>query len=231
MHAAGTVTQLHQWPVKSMAGQPVEELAIGPRGAAGDRAHAVFDVHKGEPRRLTARQSPRLLAWRATYPGDRREPVLLAPDGREWSWADPGLASALSEDLDREVTLRSDPAGQQDLPDSLLVTVQCTLEAVSAELGSPLDLRRFRTNIHVELDTPAFAEEEWEGRRLRVGEAELDLLHPCERCAIPTRDPDTQEKWAPLLRHLFDRHSGRFGINARATGAATLRVGDRVTLQ
>ena len=228
--AAGTVTQLHRWPVKSMGGEPMDALAVDGRGAAGDRAHAVFDVHKGAPRRLTARQAPRLLAWRARYDGDPSEPSLTAPEGTEWEWSDPGLPAALSADLGREITLRSDPALQQDLPDSLLVTVQSTLEAVSSELGAELDLRRFRTNVHVELDAAAFAEEGWEGRTLRVGAAELELLHPCERCAIPTRDPDTQEKWAPLLRHLFDRHTGRFGINARARGEATIAIGDEVTL-
>ena len=208
----------------------MDALAVDGRGAAGDRAHAVFDVHKGAPRRLTARQAPRLLAWKARYDGDPSEPSLAAPDGTEWAWSDPGLPAALSADLGREVTLHSDPALQQDLPDSLLVTVQSTLEAVSSELGTELDLRRFRTNIHVELDAAAFAEEGWEGRTLRVGAAELELLHPCERCAIPTRDPDTQEKWAPLLRHLFDRHTGRFGINARARGQATIAIGDEVAL-
>jgi len=126
--------------------------------------------------------------------------------------------------------LHSDPALQQDLPDSLLVTVQATLDALSAELDTALDLRRFRTNVHVELDADPFAEEAWEGRRLRVGEAELELLHPCERCAIPTRDPDTQAKWPQLLRHLTDRHNCWFGINARSVGQSTIRLGDRVEL-
>lgn len=229
--AAGTVTQLHRWPVKSMGGQPVEALAVAPHGAAGDRAGAVFDVHKGGPRRLTAREAPRLLAWRASYASDPPgDPLLRAPDGAEWSWSDPGLPAALSADLGRAVTLHADPSGQQDLPDSLLVTMQATLDAVGGELDTALDLRRFRTNLHLELDADAFAEEAWEGRTLRVGDAELELLHPCERCAIPTRDPDTQEKWALLLRHLFDRHSGRFGINARARAEATIRVGDPVEL-
>ena len=231
--AAGTVTQLHRWPVKSMGGEPVAELAIDRRGGAGDRAHAVFDVHKGVPRRLTAREAPRLLAWHAVYPdgaGDPPDPLLAAPDGTRWAWSDPGLAAALSRDLGREVTLHSDPALQQDLPDSLLITVQSTLDAVAAELETDLDLRRFRTNLHLELDADAFAEEGWEGRRLHVGDASLELLHPCERCAIPTRDPDTQEKWPQLLRHLAARHSNRFGINARPLGAATIRVGDAVEL-
>lgn len=228
--AAGTVTQLHRWPVKSMGGEPVDTLAIDPRGGKGDRAHAVFDLHKGAPRRLTAREAPRMLAWRATYPAGPCEPLLRAPDGAEWEWSDPGLAAALSTDLGRVVTLHSDAAGQQDLPDSLLITIQATLDAVAAELERPLDLRRFRTNIHLQLDAAAFAEEGWEGRRLRVGDAELELLHPCERCAIPTREPDTQEKWAPLLRHLFAHHSGRFGINARSAGVATIGTGDGVEL-
>ena len=72
---------------------------------------------------------------------------------------------------------------------SVLVTTRATHEAVERALGRPLDLRRWRTNMHVELDADAFAEERWEGRTLRVGEATFKLLHPCERCVIPTRDP------------------------------------------
>ena len=207
----------------------MDALAVDGRGAAGDRAHAIFDMHKGAPRRLTARQAPRLLAWKARYDADLSDPSLAAPDGAAWRGRTPACPRAVRRPGAR-VTQHSDPALQQDLPDSLLVTVQATLEAVSSELGAELDLRRFRTNIHVELDAEAFAEEGWEGRTLRVGAAELELLHPCERCAIPTRDPDTQEKWAPLLRHLFDRHTGRFGINARARGESTIAIGDEVTL-
>jgi uncharacterized protein YcbX len=239
MRVQGTVTQLHRWPVKSMGGEPVDALLVDGRGAGGDRTHALFDVHKGAPRRLTARQAPRLLAWHAGYPehpgdeldpGGPPEPTLTAPDGGQWNWSDPELPAALSQDLGREVTLHSDPAGQQDLPDSLLITIQNSLDGLAAELDTPLDLRRFRTNLHLKLDAPAFAEKAWQGRRLRVGEAELELLHPCERCAIPTRDPDTQDKWATLLRHLFARHEGLFGINARPVGAAAIRVGDPVAL-
>ncbi len=39
------------------------------------------------------------------------------------------------------------------------------------------------------------------GRELAFeGGVRLRLLHPCERCAIPTRHPDTQVKWPDLLR-------------------------------
>jgi len=221
--ASGTVSHLHRWPLKSAAGEPSEELELDGRGVIGDRTLAVFDEHKGAPRRLTARQAPRLLAWRAAGA------TITAPDGRSFAADDPALASALTSDLGRPVTVHADSAGQQDLPRSVLVTTQATLDAIGEALGSSVELDRFRTNVHVVLDAPAYAEEQWEGTRLRIGEAELEVLHPCERCVIPTRDPTTTEKWPELLRWLFRERTGSFGINARPLGAARIRLGDAVT--
>jgi uncharacterized protein YcbX len=236
---AGTVTSLCRWPVKSLAGEPADALRLDERGIAGDRAHALTDQHKGTARLLTVRQAPGLLRWRAGYPdrpGAALDPAavpmphITAPDGAVFSWDDPRLPAALTADLGREVTLRRDLALMQDLGDSILVTTQATLDAVSGAVGRPLDLRRFRTNIHVDLDVDAYAEERWEGRRLRVGDTVLELLHPCVRCVIPTRDPDTTEKHADLLRWLTRERAGLFGINARAADAGRIALGDPVEL-
>lgn len=241
---SGTVTSLHRWPVKSLAGEDADALNLDPRGIAGDRAHALYDMFKGAPRRLTVRQVPGMLRWRASYadlPGaalgvdDVPLPTLTAPDGTAFAWDDPDLPGALSDDLGREVTLERDLALMQDLNNSILVTTQATLDAVARALDRELDLRRFRTNIHVVLDddTPAYAEESWEGGKLRVGDVTLDLLHPCERCVIPTRDPDTQVKDPNILKWLTREHRGLFGINARVVGSGirgTVRVGDQVAL-
>ena len=239
MNAAGTVISLHRWPVKSLGGEPADALRIDGRGAGGDRAQALHGMFGGKRRPLTVRQVPRMLAWAAAYPQAPGEaldpdapplPVLTGPDGRTWDWDDPGLPGALRDDLNRPVDLVRNLALMPDLPDSLLLTVEASRAALETELGAPVDLRRFRTNLHLELDAPAFAEAGWEGRRVRVGEAELELLHPCERCAIPTRDPDTSEKWPELLRWLAREHDTLFGINARAVRPATVRVGDAVTV-
>jgi len=128
------------------------------------------------------------------------------------------------------VELRWNAHGEPDLAQSVLVTTRATHEAVERELGRGLDLRRWRTNLHVELDAEAFAEAAWEGRTLRIGEAAFRLLHPCKRCLIPTCDPDTQQRSPDLLKHLFLAHGGRFGINARADGPARISVGDPVRL-
>jgi MOSC domain-containing protein len=237
MSAAGTVLSLRRFPVKSLSGEQADALRIDRRGAGGDRAHALFTAPDGDGRRLTIREAPRMLAWSAAYPeapGAELDPdappvaTVTAPDGRTFSWDDPDLAPALRADLGRDVHLRRDLALMPDLRDSLLVTVEASRVALERELGRPIDIRRFRPNLHLRLDAPAFAEERWVGRRLRVGEAELELLHACERCAIPTRDPDTGEKWPELLRWLAREHGTLFGINARAVRPATVRVGDSV---
>jgi uncharacterized protein YcbX len=238
--AGGIVGALWRWPVKSMAGERVNALRVDGRGAGGDRTHAVVHEHKGQRKPLTAREAPRLLAWKAGYPFDAdgaldpRDPphaIVTAPDGHRYRWGDPRLRTALEEDLGRQVWLRRDVAGIQDLPNTLLVTAQATLDALGEELGGPIDLRRFRPNLHLEMDAPPWAELGWEGGELAFESGvRLRLLHPCERCAIPTRHPETQVKWPDLLKHLTARHDMCFGINARVVAGGRVGAGERVEL-
>jgi uncharacterized protein YcbX len=237
----GTVTHLWRWPVKSMGGEGVNALRVDARGAGGDRTHAVTHEHKGSVRPLTAREAPRLLAWSAAYPFNldaglepARPPfaVVTAPGGRTYRWGDPRLRSALESDLGRPVELARDVDGIQDVPGTLLVTVQASLDALDRELGCPVDLRRFRTNLHLELDAPAWAELGWEGAEVAFsGGVRLRLLHPCVRCAIPTRHPDTQVKWPGLLRHLEQSHRRCFGINARVLTPGRIAAGETIELR
>jgi uncharacterized protein len=231
----GTVTELWRYPVKSMGGERVRALEVDWRGAAGDRVHTVRHVHRGRDAPLTARQAAGLLRWGARYPGgpfaaDAPPPAeLTAPDGTRHDWGDAGLEGRLAADLGRPVSLRRDPAGEPDLPGSLLVTTRATHVALEAELGARVDLRRFRTNLHLDVDAPAWAELGWEGGRLELADGiVLRLLHPCVRCVIPTRDPDTAARWPALLKHLHAAHGTRFGINARVESGGRVAEGAAV---
>jgi uncharacterized protein len=236
----GAVTGLWRWPVKSMAGERVSGLRVDGRGAGGDRTHAVLHEHKGARKPLTAREAPRMLAWRAAYPSNldggldpARPPVAVvtAPDGRTYRWGDPRLRSALETDLGRPVEVGRDVHGIHDVPGTLLVTTDSTLSALGAELGGPVDLRRFRPNLHLDLDAPAWGELGWEGAELALaGGVRLRLVDPCERCAIPTRDPDTQMKWPGLLKHLASTHDQCFGIYARVLTGGQIAAGEAVEL-
>jgi uncharacterized protein len=54
---------------------------------------------------------------------------------------------------------------------------------------------------------------------------------PCERCAIPTRDPDTQRKWPGLLKHLTAEHGQDFGLLARVVVPGRVRAGGHVRIR
>ena len=240
MHA-GTVQRLWRWPVKSMAGEELRALSLGPRGVGGDRSHAVLHEHKGAWRPLTAREAPRMLAWQAAYPFnldaglDPDSPphaIVTEPGGvRHWRWGDPRLRSALERDLGRPVRLERDVSGIPDVPGTVLVTVAGSLAALSAELGTEVDARRFRTNLHLELDAEPWAELAWAGADIELeGGVRLRIDHACERCAIPTRDPDSQEKWPELLRHLTAEHGQDFGLLARVRVPGRVHAGESVRI-
>jgi uncharacterized protein YcbX len=240
--ASGTVARLWRWPVKSMAGEEVRALSLDSRGVGGDRAHAVLHEHKGAWKPLTAREAPGMLAWRASYPFnldaglDPAKPPLAMvaqPDGvHSYQWGDPLLRTALEEDLGRTVRLERDVAGMPDVPGQILLTVDATVRALGRELGAELDLRRFRPNLHLELDAAPWAEEHWAGAMVEIeGGVRLAVVGSCERCAIPTRDPDTREKWPELLRHLTARHGQNLGVLARVIRGGRVAAGAQVRVQ
>jgi uncharacterized protein len=238
--AEGVLAELARWPVKSLGGEALAAARLDWRGLGGDRAYALLDRREGrEGRWVTIRQAPQMLAWSAAYPeapddrldpADPPPPTLRGPGGHRWGWDDPGLEEALAADLGVAVRRHRDLGGQQDLRASVLVTTEASRRAVAAALGRPVELRRFRTNLHLELDAPAFAEEHWAGGRLQVGEVTLALANPCIRCVIPTRDPGDLSRWPELLRWLHRHHGALFGVNATVVAGGRVRVGDRVTV-
>lgn len=236
----GSVFQLWRYPVKSMAGERLIAARFGLHGVVGDRTHALFADRDGEFRSVTARETPALLAWKATYPfapdGSLKPtpPVasVSAPTQKSWQWGDPRLKHTLEDSLGRAVTLRRDPvAGFHDVGGTVLVTVEATRAAFEQELGSTLDIRRFRPNVHVELDCNPWDEFGWEGYHLRFsGGVQLKLTQVCERCVITTRDVRTQEKWPELMDRLHDDHAQRFGIYGVVHIAGRMEIGERAEL-
>lgn len=109
----GTVAELRRYPVKSMGGERLDEVAVGPRGVHGDRMWAVRDLGLGAV--TTARRLPPLLLCSARFeqepppgagPGDVVPVVVVLPDGREVSSRDAAaLDAALSELVGRPVAL------------------------------------------------------------------------------------------------------------------------------
>ncbi|HVW44559.1 MAG TPA: MOSC N-terminal beta barrel domain-containing protein [Amycolatopsis sp.] len=236
----GSVAELHRWPVKSLRGEQVDAARFDDRGMAGDRAYALIDQR--ERRRgsvLTVRQNQQMLSWGSAYGSTvvdaAAPPVLRGPDGTRWSWTDPDLPGALTESFGLPLELRT-ADGQQDRGPTVLVTIEASRASLEQELGAPVELDRFRTNVHLTLDAPAFAEEDWgTGTTLTIGEVELsvvgDRTGPCIRCAVPSWDPHGRERWPKIQKWLIEQHENKFGVIMRVTRAGVARLGDPAWVQ
>lgn len=223
--AKGHVAGLYRWPVKSFGGERLDAITLGEQGVEGDRAYAVTEPGaNGEP--LSARRAPGLLGWSASYEPAEHAPVVTAPDGSRREWSDEALPSLLQDSLGRRVLLTERPALNHDDPGTVLVTTEATRRAVESLLGLRLDIRRFRTNLHLALDAPAYAEENWQGWEIRLEcGAVLELLEPCDRCVVTTYEPSAPTRRKPeVLRTLQLQRDALFGIRAavKQPGSVTL---------
>ncbi|MHC5026882.1 MAG: MOSC domain-containing protein [Planctomycetota bacterium] len=113
MSNAATLESLWRYPVKSMAGEELDEAQVTPRGLLGDRVYALVD---GRNKAGTARNLRGILDCRARFatpprPDDRRPPAvdIALPDGRTVSSEDTDCAGILSEFHGHDVTLHASP--------------------------------------------------------------------------------------------------------------------------
>lgn len=115
----------------------------------------------------------------------------------------------------------------------LLLIGQASLDDLSARVGRPLEMLRFRPNLVIEGADP-YAEDGW--GRLRIGAVEFERVKPCSRCAIPTLDPHSGERSADgeplrtLATYRRDADGVYFGQNLIQRGQGVLEVGMPVTL-
>jgi uncharacterized protein len=117
----------------------------------------------------------------------------------------------------------------------LLLTNTASLEAVNDWLledgADGVPMTRFRPNVVVDGAAP-WAEDDWVGGRVRIGDVPFRAAKPCDRCLVTTIDQDTAEVGREPLRILgrYRRFPGglMFGLNLIPDGTGVLRVGDRV---
>jgi uncharacterized protein YcbX len=112
-----------------------------------------------------------------------------------------------------------------------LIGTEASLANLNARLEQPVPMNRFRPNLVIG-DADAYAEDSW--AQVRIGDAEFDVVKPCERCAIITTDQERGERssTAPLKTlagyHAHQRKAAFFQ-NAICRRGERVRVGDPVT--
>jgi uncharacterized protein len=228
----GHVTALARFPVKSMAGEPLDVAEIDWQGVEGDRQYAFHQT--ANPTRFpwfTGRDHSEMVLHRARFAdpaNPRGAPVdVMAPDGWRGPINDPALAERLTQASGKPVALIQLGIGAYDaMPVSIASTAGHAL--VEAAHGGVLDPRRFRINITIASDAP---ESEWCGARLAFGAedgAELLVAAPIARCAMITIDPDTGERDPSVLRTVAQRFDNHYGVYASTARKGLVRRGDPV---
>jgi uncharacterized protein YcbX len=104
-----------------------------------------------------------------------------------------------------------------------------SLRDMEARLGRRLDPARLRANVHVE-GWPAWAENDWSGRELSLGDAAVRVFKPITRCAAPGVDPATAARDVDFTGELHRLYGHMLcGIYVQVERGGTLAPGDRVT--
>ena len=103
-----------------------------------------------------------------------------------------------------------------------------TVEAIGRSAGRTLNPLRFRGNLYV-TGLPAWEENGWLGRRLKVGEAELVVIRGCERCPATSVDPQSGERDMQLPT-LMQQNFGHIfcGVYAQVIKSGRVSENDRV---
>ena len=99
-------------------------------------------------------------------------------------------------------------------------------------LGAPIDKRRFRANIYMDLgSTDGFVEDTYVGRTLRIGsKVVISVLERDGRCKMITLDPDTAQPNAQLLRTVAQTHDNNAGVYGAVLVEGIIRRGDAIEL-
>jgi uncharacterized protein YcbX len=168
--------------------------------------------------------------------GDAEDMVLdvVTPSGEIVSVDDPALIKLLGEGISEknQLTLvRSDRALTDCRPVSL-ISLQ-TVRQVESELSTPVDKRRFRANVYFNLASEGggFAEDEFVGRRLRIGpKATMMVLERDPRCKMISLDPDTGEHDPEVLRKVARSHGNFAGVYCAVLVEGLLKKGDSIEL-
>lgn len=143
-------------------------------------------------------------------------------------------AAAYTRHLRHEVLLaRVTEPGQTVFGASVSLVTSSSVDRVAEQLGEPVEDARFRATFTVRTEgLPPHVEDSWVGRRLRLGDAEVEVRAPLPRCAVVDLDPATGERRFDVLRCLgrYRRARGEilFGVDAVVTRPGRVAVGAEV---
>ena len=259
MSIVGKVDSLWRYPVKSMRGEELERsLCRLPRSLRRSRLRLQklgkpnwLSVFHGARAAKTSAYRPRF-----RYPDKAARPVNLTeadkmgagplsadiselmvdietPDGKTLAIDDPALIDILRSEIDEkhQLTLMRSHRAMTDCRPVSIFSLQSARQ-LSEETETPIDKRRFRANVYLDLASDnGFGENELVGRSVKIGpKVIVRVLERDPRCAMITLDPDTSERTPAVLKKVAQAHEGTAGVYGAIIVEGMLHKGDSVEL-
>ncbi|HEY2100024.1 MAG: uncharacterized protein QOC83_21 [Pseudonocardiales bacterium] len=269
------VVTVRRYPVKSMLGETVQSIAVDERGAEGDRRLALVDVATGRVATAKHPRLWRGLLQFAATGGPGRVRIQLPGGGTvaaDEQGIDELLSGLLGRQVHLASERASGAEVERPAPEDVLEHgVEAEVEYATLEISqgtpgtsfvdyAPLHLittatlerigaeaERYRPNLVVTTPAgyPAWAENEWVGRELRIGGVDghggirVRGSLPTPRCAVPTLEhgPLPRAPHAvrtPMAENRVDVPGFGVlpcaGVYLEVLSGGTIHTGDQVTL-
>jgi uncharacterized protein len=197
------------FPIKSLDGLTVTKAQILPSGALkGDREFAIVD---SAGKFVNGKRNAKVHRLRSTFDLDARavtlwvqgqidqpEPQIFDLDGDLHAMSD-WLSNYFDQPVKLVQNLEMGFPDDTDSPGPTIIST-ATLTTVASwfpQLSYEQVQRRLRTNLEVDAVLPF-----WEDRlfasaessvMFKMGDIQMEGINPCQRCVVPTRDPETGE--------------------------------------
>lgn len=260
MIAMPSLSRITIYPIKSLDGFELSDASVLSSGAlAGDRRWAIVD-EMGQV--VNAKRFMTIHPLRCRYADDLSSVTIRVGDHpEEHSFPLDGhradLVTWLAGYFGFTLSIAENTSGgfpdDTDAPGPTLVSTATVAAVASWFPGLSLEnvRRRFRANLEIDGVEPF-----WEDRLVgtagtgvpfRIGAMTFEGVNPCQRCPVPTRDPDSGEAIEAFAKHFsrereaslppwaevsrFD-HFYRLAVNTRPPARHSegmIRVGDEVS--
>jgi uncharacterized protein YcbX len=234
----GQIEAIFRYPVKSMRGEPLEEITLGWHGLDGDRRLAFrrLDVSGGFPW-LSAGKVPDLINFiplRREGGIDGLPTDVRTPNGEEMPLFGEALAAEVGRRYGGPVQMMQLNHGIFDEA-SISLIASDTVREICRLAGTDSDVRRFRPNIVVRLTRAVpFEEDQWVGGVLIFGEADdapaVTVTMRDVRCAMVNIDPDGGSLAPQVLKAVVRVNQNNAGVYATVTRVGRLAVGQAIVL-
>ncbi|MEM7216181.1 MAG: MOSC domain-containing protein [Pseudomonadota bacterium] len=245
---------IHRFPVKGFPSQSLKQarLELG-KGIPGDRRYAITNGTVSNGEWMLARSyfinayNDGLQKFDVCENTNDGSLTLKNPDGHEMNLLPENpqsleLANLQLERFLNHVTVKPDAPAPQvierkqaesnwDYPGTELSIINAqSVQAIGTALDRELDPVRFRGNLIIR-DLPAWEEFDLLGKRLRIGEAEIEVMFPIVRCPAPGVNPATGERDIDFAE-TFPAHFGHAycGMYAKVVSAGKIVPEDRIEI-